>query len=482
MPDWLLYSNMPRWAQQLLPIGVLLAVIALVLSRLPKVELDTPLSDRFRRRRAANWLPLGMTYAFLYFGRYNLAALKIKGVEALTEQQYGDIFFVGALIYGFAFLINGPLTDRLGGRKTIIIAAAGAAAANAAMGLLAMHGPLGDQVTALSILYGANMYFQSFGAVSIVKVNAHWFHVRERGVLGGVFGILISLGVYFAFDWGRRISVAWPHDSQWVFFIPAAVLALFVIIDFLIIRDSPSGAGYDDFDVADASSGQSSVRQPALQVMASLLKNPIIITIAIIEFCSGFLRNAIMHWYPDFASSLGLRGGFVYQNWGMLLCVAGITGGMFAGLLSDRLFDSRRGPVAGVLYGLMLAGAVALVPLLGLPASVGWMVVFMSMAIIGVHGMLSGTASADFGGKNNAGIAVGMIDGCVYLGTALQSIVLGNLLPSKESAAASQVSSWKVWPYAMVPLAVIGLVLCIRLWNARPQPAVTTAIEPEPGA
>ncbi len=478
MPDWLYYSNMPRWAQQLLPIVVLLTVIVLVLSRLPKVELETPLSDRFRRRRVANWLPLGMTYAFLYFGRYNLAALKIKGVEALTEQQYGDIFFVGALVYGFAFLINGPLTDRLGGRKTILIAAAGAAAANAAMGLLAMHGPLGEQVTALSILYGANMYFQSFGAVSIVKVNAHWFHVRERGVLGGMFGILISLGVYFAFDWGRRISVAWPHDSQWVFLIPAAVLALFLVIDFFIIRDSPSRAGFDDFDVADASSGDVGPRRPALEVIVSLLKNPIIITIAIIEFCSGFLRNAIMHWYPDFASSLGLKGGFVYQNWGMLLCVAGITGGMFAGVLSDRLFDSRRGPVAGLLYGLMLAGAVVLVPLLGLPSSVGWMVVFMSMAIIGVHGMLSGTASADFGGKNNAGIAVGLIDGCVYLGTALQSIVLGNLLPSKESAEAASASAWKVWPYAMVPLAVIGLVLCIRVWHARPQPKVTTAVEP----
>jgi hypothetical protein len=36
-----------------------------------------------------------------------------------------------------------------------------------------------------SVLYAANMYFQSFGAVSIVKVNAHWFHVTERGGFSG---------------------------------------------------------------------------------------------------------------------------------------------------------------------------------------------------------------------------------------------------------------------------------------------------------
>src|SRR5258708_26775702 len=49
------------------------------------------------------------------------------------------------------------------------------------------------------------MYFQSYGAVSIIKVKAHWFHVRERGVFGAIFGTLISFGVYFAFDWGQAI-------------------------------------------------------------------------------------------------------------------------------------------------------------------------------------------------------------------------------------------------------------------------------------
>ena len=32
------------------------------------------------------------------------------------------------------------------------------------------------------IVYAVNMYFQSYGAVSIIKVKAYWFHVRERGV------------------------------------------------------------------------------------------------------------------------------------------------------------------------------------------------------------------------------------------------------------------------------------------------------------
>jgi sugar phosphate permease len=50
-----------------------------------------------------------------------------------------------------------------------------------------------------SVLYAVNMYFQSFGAVSIVKVNAHWFHVTERGGFSGIFGTMISSGIFLAF-------------------------------------------------------------------------------------------------------------------------------------------------------------------------------------------------------------------------------------------------------------------------------------------
>ena len=56
-----------------------------------------------------------------------------------------------------------------------------------------------------SAIYAVNMYFQSYGAVSIIKVKANWFHVRERGIFGAIFGTLISFGVYFAFDWGQAI-------------------------------------------------------------------------------------------------------------------------------------------------------------------------------------------------------------------------------------------------------------------------------------
>src|SRR5690606_35957463 len=146
-------------------------------------------------------------------------------------------------IYGVAFLINGPLTDRWGGRATILIAAAGSGTANLLMGYMAMTGnTFGlSPVTAFSIAFAINMYFQSFGAVSIVKVNAAWFHVREPGTFAGIFGILISLGLYFAYDVGARIKGAFA--PQWIFLIPAMLLFLFFVLSFLFVRNEPADTG-----------------------------------------------------------------------------------------------------------------------------------------------------------------------------------------------------------------------------------------------
>ena len=73
-------SALEASAREFIPILILLAVAALVFARLPKVE-GIEHSARFRKRRILNWLPLGLTYAFLYMGRYNLMVSKFAFEE-----------------------------------------------------------------------------------------------------------------------------------------------------------------------------------------------------------------------------------------------------------------------------------------------------------------------------------------------------------------------------------------------------------------
>ena len=466
-------------AKNFAPIAILLVVVGFVFARLPKIELGH--SPQFMRRRVMNWLPLGLTYAFLYMARYNLKVSKFTfenmadptGGSMMSNADFGTIFFYGTVTYGCSFVLNGPLTDRFGGKFSILVGAGGSALMNLVMGfctLSLIHDwTIGsfvakNFVVLFSILYSVNMYFQSFGAVAIVKVNAPWFHVRERGVFGAIFGILISLGIYFAFDVGYMILNS--LGVAWVFLMPAILLGIFWVLDVFLVRNTPGEAGLEDFDTADASSGDDGPRLPVAEVFKKMLTNPVILTIAGIEFCSGFLRQAIMQYYRIFSKATGTFDGFVPENWGMLLCCAGIIGGVFAGVISDRVFDSRRGPVAAVLYLLMIVGSGLALFFLGHPF-LGVLVVFMSMCIIGVHGMLSGTASMDFGGKKNVGVAVGIIDGFVYLGTGFMAALYSVILPDGE--AAKEVANWAPWPLAMIPMAIIGFALATRIWNAKPK-------------
>jgi OPA family glycerol-3-phosphate transporter-like MFS transporter len=457
---------MPPWLEKFLPILLLLIAVSVVVSRLPKVDLGH--QEDFKRRRRWNWIVLGLAYSLLYFGRYNLSGIagELDKAGVLSRQEFNKIDAIGLLVYGLAFLLNGPLTDRWGGRATILLALGGSAVCNTGMAVVfAARGTEGapDMLLSLKVLNALNMYFQSFGAVSIVKVNAHWFHVRERGVLGGLFGILISLGLYFSYDWSlllfRGAGVVAP------FWVPAAVLAAMFFLALGIIRDSPSHAGLKDFDTGDATSGQQHP-DPLSVVVRRLFAQPVIWILIAIEFCSGFLRQAVMKQYRPYAVALEQSQSFVYENWGMLLCIAGILGGVFAGTISDHVFGSRRGPVASILYAGLLVGAIGCYVLLGTP-SVGWSIVLMSLCVIGVHGMLSGTATADFGGSKNAGVVTGVIDGFVYLGSAAQGALYASVLPT--GAAAKDVANWQVWPLYMLPVAIIGLVFCTRVWNARPK-------------
>jgi len=444
----------------------------------------------FMLRRFINWFPLGMTYAFLYMARYNLNVSKNALGTMMSKEDFGLIFAAGTWTYALSFLVNGPLVDKkLGGKKGIIIAALGSSVANVVLGVLTYlaltHRLKVNLVLAFSVVYAVNMYFQSYGAVSIIKVKAYWFHVRERGVFGAIFGTLISFGVYFAFDWGQAIAnmtkanpqgeLSWLHrtiqnvfalkgqavDATWaVFFIPAAILVVWAALDVWLIKDTPEDADFPVFDPHDASSGQMHVELSALDLLKKVFTSPLMLMIAAIEFTSGVIRNGTMQWYPIFAHEVKQPGGEYFgAHWGFLLCVFGIIGGFAGGLISDKVFSSRRGPPAALLSGFIFVMTILMaLYLFSSPFTVGMTAVLISMAVIGVHSLMSGTAAADFGGRKATATCSGLVDGFVYLGTGLQSISLGYLTSR----------SWQWWPVFLAPFALLGAFIAYRIWHELP--------------
>jgi OPA family glycerol-3-phosphate transporter-like MFS transporter len=437
-------------------------------------------------RRFINWFPLGMTYAFLCMGRYNVIVAKGALGTLMSKSDLGIIFGVGTWVYALSFLVNGPLIDKkLGGKRGMLVSAVGASLANVALGVLtwlivARHLKV-NLVASFSLLYAVNMYFQSFGSMSIIKVKAYWFHVRERGVFGAIFGSLISIGVYFAFDWGGSIiamtkadstgllhkifaSAGPPMDATWsIFYIPAVILIFWALFDWWLIKDSPEEAGFPRFDTCDASSGQMHVEFSVMDLLKKVFASKLMLLVACVELTGGVFRYSMTQWYSIFAGEVKQPGAeFLSQHWGWFTCVFGIVGGFSGGLISDRWFQSRRGPPTAMLCGFVLVMALLMsVFLSSSPLLVGWAAVFIVMASIGITSLMSGTAATDFGGRKATATSMGIVNGFAYLGSGIQSFGLGFLLASKDA-------NWQWLPLFVMPFAIIGTLIAIKIWHDLP--------------
>ncbi|OGR47026.1 MAG: hypothetical protein A2X40_08910 [Elusimicrobia bacterium GWC2_65_9] len=419
-------------------------------------------SSAYRSRRFMNWFPLGLTYATFYMGRYNLnvASTEIMTRFGFSKAQFGIIATAGFWTYALAVMCNGPLTDRFGGRRAILLAAAGTSLLNLIIGLLFLCGWHTKILVGMSLLYAVNQYFQSFGALSVVKVNSTWFHVRERGVFGGIFGIMISSGYFLAMTVGGWILAKLPWYM--VFLIPSAAVAAMMVVDYFLIADTPKHAGHDDFDTGDATSSHEDKDKPIdlAYLIRHVFMNKVILTLTAAEFCTGFVRQGLLLWFVPFLKEVhAVQHGttlFTVATGG--ITVGGICGGLLCGYLSDHLFQSRRPPVAFLFY----LGQIASLLALGMtrnPQIAAFLIGFSCMWIFGVHGMLSGTASMDFGGTKAAATVTGLLDGIQYVASGMTGVFLGGILDKY---------GWGCWTYMIIPFSMIGAILMTTLWNATP--------------
>jgi MFS transporter, OPA family, glycerol-3-phosphate transporter len=422
-------------------------------------------SAEFKARRTQNWLVLGLTYAAMYMARYNfaLANKALSDTYGWDKAQVGSIISFATLFYGVSALFNGPLADRFGGRRAMLIGAFGAVMFNTLFGLGAYLGVLGTGPLLLSYfatVWTLNMYFQSYSALALIKVNSGWFHVRERGVFSAIFGSMIQSGRFLVF-----LLLATPFviglPWQWRFFIPAAIVACMGVFTFFVVQDSPKEAGLGEFDPQDASSGDTE-RITLTYVIKKVFTNPVALTIALAEFCTGLVRQGFEQWFPRYMQEvqhLELDNP-IFQKNALAVVGAGIAGAFVAGYASDKLFGHRRPPVAFIGYVLQVAALAVIWRSTDLTLVIAAFIV-NSLAISMVHSMLSGTASMDFGGKRAAATAAGLFDGMQYVGGSFVGFGMGWMLDR---------FGWGSWGPSMIGFAGLGGVLMLTLWNARPKP------------
>src|ERR1700761_7320120 len=187
----------------------------------------------FRARRGLNWGILGLTYASYYVCRYNFrfATPGLIEEDGFSHSQNTYMLSALSIAYGTGQLVNGLLTDRIGGKKAMFIGAVGTIAVNLAFGAASFAGMLGLFVA----IRGVDGYFQAFGAPGMVKMNTAWFSHRERGRFSGIFGFMINLGRMGINQLGPMLLAGFtmfglyhfaPHHWRWLFFAPSVICAV----------------------------------------------------------------------------------------------------------------------------------------------------------------------------------------------------------------------------------------------------------------
>ena len=422
---------------------------------------------RFRARRVQNWVFLGLMYAMFYMARYNLSVADPYLLKAFgwTKEDLGILKSAGLITYGVSVFLNGPLADRIGGKRAILIGAAGSCCANVVFAVLGWRLAAGGggrgAAVALAFVCAANYYFQSFGALSIVKVNAAWFNVGERGSFAGIFGIMIQLGRLLPFAVGAQLLAHLPWPS--VFLVPAGMLVLLFVLNTFLVEDSPERAGLGEFDTGDESAEEAARPATLGFVLRKVFATPVAWVIAGASFCTGIVRQGILDQWSVlyFKEVHGLLPNApvvqLLQAW--LIPALSVVAGLTAGFASDRVFGARRGPVICIAF----CGQIAALLLLGrmeaaLPAALA--LAGLQFFVNAGHSLIGGAASMDFGGRKAAATAAGLFDGMQYVAGSVVGYGMGALL---------QRHGWSVWTWAVLPFAAIGATLAASLWNTLPR-------------
>jgi MFS transporter, OPA family, glycerol-3-phosphate transporter len=411
----------------------------------------------FRARRGLNWVALGLLYTSYYMCRYNLSYAN----KAISDQYHFDTSQMGWIItatlfaYACGQILNGLLTDRMGGRRAMLIGATGTIIMNILFGAASFAGILGLFVA----IWGLNGYVQSFGAPGMVKINAAWFAKSERGTFAGIFGFMINLGrfginklapailtgvVIFGF-----IKIA-PLHWRWLFWAPSLICFVAAVFMALTVAETPEQAGYDYAGSRD-SADDSGTRIDLIEVLKKVLPNPTLWLTAGAYACTGAVRQAVDQWFPRYMQdvhSVKLDSD-QFAVLGYMIPFVASCGSLLSGIASDRFFQSRRAPVAAFLYILETLIVLAAAQFTSTNSAIAFFIL-ISFTANSTHSLLGTAQAMDIGGRKMTGFASGMIDSFQYFGGSLAGYVLGTLIRR---------AGWGSYFYFMAPFGVIGAVL-----------------------
>jgi len=426
---------------------------------------------RYDRWRCQIFAITWLAYAGFYLTRKSFAVAKLEMGKStglgLTESQMSVVDGAFLTTYAVGQFFCGACGDRYGARKIVLLGMLGSVIVALAMGSVSAAAPL----VILSALHGL---CQASGWSPLAKNMAAFFSRTERGTVMGLWLTNYAVGGFVASVYAG--SVGGLFGWRYAFWVPAATLAIILLLFFGLQRNKPEDVGLppievyhqEDQAVLDTATAPANSTEGSWKITLAVLKTPMVWLLSLVYFFMKPTRYAIMFWSPKYLAEQLHAGMAKSGSLGALFELAGPASVLLAGFLSDKLFGSRRNPICVVC---LLTSGLLLFFFDKLPHTslmLGGSLFLLGLLLFPPDSLVSGTAAVDFGTRQGAATAAGLINGCGSIGA-----ILGGTIPGFFH----QRWGWNgVFVFLSATLVVAGLLL-LPQWNALPKTS-TTAVAP----
>lgn len=341
----------------------------------------------------------------------------------ISTAEFGIIssaFAIGYLVFVF---LSGPLVDRFGARRVLLVGVLVWSAMSALT-------PVAGSFAALFLVRVALGAGEGPGLPAATRVASRWLPQRERGMaLSLIGGVAVSGSLLIS---GPLITQLMAQLGwRGMFLTLAGIGVVWVAVCLLLLRDSPHAdprvsQHERELIAAGQIEDEKTSRQHRFEP-AKIFGNVNLWMTAIGFFAWGFMFWGFMYWLPGYLSqtynlSITSVGLFSIVPW-----AAGVIGAVIGGLVLDQAFirtEKVRSRFVFMSVALLLAGA-SLIPIVIAPS----LAVAIACISLGVgFGFLTGGAwwvAAIDAAPDQPGAAAGFVDAAFALAGIIAPSVMG---------------------------------------------------------
>ncbi len=393
-----------------------------------------------------------VAYIGVYLCRKNLsvAVPVLQRTWGLTKSQVGVIESAGTFAYAFGKFFWGPVTDRVGGRASLL-------GSMVLVALFGAAGALAPSLLMLAVLYSTNRLFGSASWGAMVKLVPEWFAPKTMAFACGLLSLSYVFGGALASSFAGLVARLTHESLPALLALPSLVLLVLALVcGWVLLRNRKPGP-------PPGVSGKS----PRFQFrhVVELFRDRGFLAVLALSFTLTLLRETFNFWTVDFLRTEG--GNQVSVSGAALLStrfdLCGVAGILLMGWIYGRLsIAARRGLLAAEL-GLLALLLAALPKFFHLgPGVMAAGVGAIGFLVYGPYSLLSGVLAVEVRGGEFTATVAGLVDGVGYVAGFLSGVCFGKLLMLGGYTLGFQV---------MAALTLVSALTCFLLY-AKPPPAL----------